>query len=52
MDLTWNDVKGLFLRLAPEKQLKFVIYLRSMQDNEGSSEPQAYDFLEDPQSNA
>ena len=38
-ELRWDNVRGIYLRLPPEKQQDFTAYLRSLRANEGSSEP-------------
>lgn len=44
MDVTWKDIRGLFLHLAPEKQERFIDYLRSLQDNEESPTPGSFEI--------
>lgn len=52
MELMWCDVRGLFMRLAPEKQEEFIAYLRLQTDSEGNSEPQPCGSQKDLQNNA
>lgn len=52
MELMWCDVRGLFMRLAPEKQAEFIDYLRLQTDNEDNSEPRPSGSRTDLQNNA
>lgn len=40
MNITWNDIRGLYARLTPADKKSFIDRLKSMQDNADSSTPQ------------
>lgn len=52
MEITWDDISGLFLSLEPEYQEKFISYLRSMQDTADNSVPRPYGCQTGCQNNA
>lgn len=51
-ELRWNDVRGVFLRLPPEKQAEFIAYLHSLQDSEDNLGPQNAEILKEIQTTA